>query len=57
MPRTYQGAANETTAFITGVPKVAAVAVIRFLLAAEFLGQGLVLFLTIISIVSVWESR
>lgn len=52
-PDVYQGAANETTAFITGVPKVAAVAVIiRFLLAADSSGQGLVLFLTIISIVS-----
>ena len=52
-PDVYQGAANETTAFITGVPKVAAVAVIiRFLLAADSSGQELILFLTIIAIVS-----
>jgi NADH-quinone oxidoreductase subunit N len=49
-PDVYQGASNETTAFITGVPKVAAVAVIiRFLLAADSSGRDLVLFLTIIA--------
>jgi NADH-quinone oxidoreductase subunit N len=54
-PDVYQGAANETTAFITGVPKVAAVAIIiRFLLAAESSGLDLIVFLTIVSIVSMF---
>ncbi|MDD2337256.1 MAG: NADH-quinone oxidoreductase subunit N [Geobacteraceae bacterium] len=52
-PDVYQGAANETTAYITGVPKAAAVAVIiRFLLSADSTSHELVLFLSIISVVS-----
>jgi NADH-quinone oxidoreductase subunit N len=54
-PDVYQGAANETTAFITGVPKVAAVAVIiRFLRTADSSGHELVIFLTIVSVVSMF---
>ncbi|MGA7828088.1 MAG: NADH-quinone oxidoreductase subunit N [Geobacteraceae bacterium] len=54
-PDVYQGAANETTAYITGVPKAAAVAVIiRFLLVADSSAHGLVIFLTIISIASMF---
>ena len=54
-PDVYQGAANETTAYITGVPKAAAVAVIiRFLLAADSSSQELVFFLTIISVASMF---
>jgi NADH-quinone oxidoreductase subunit N len=52
-PDVYQGAANETTAYITAVPKVAAVAVlVRFVLLADPFGRVLVLFLTIVSIAS-----
>lgn len=52
-PDVYQGASNETTAYITGVPKAAAVAVIiRFLLSADATSHELVLFLSIISVVS-----
>ncbi len=54
-PDVYQGAANETTAYITGVPKVAAVAVIiRFLYAADSSGHELIIFLTIVSVVSMF---
>ncbi len=54
-PDVYQGAANETTAYITGVPKAAAVAVIiRFLFAADSSGHDLVIFLTVISVVSMF---
>jgi NADH-quinone oxidoreductase subunit N len=54
-PDVYQGAANETTAYITGIPKAAAVAVIiRFLLAADSSSHVLVVFLTIISVVSMF---
>jgi NADH-quinone oxidoreductase subunit N len=49
-PDVYQGAANEATAFITGVPKVAVVAVIiRFLLTVDSSAGDLVVFLTLVS--------
>lgn len=54
-PDVYQGASNETTAYITGVPKAAAVAVIiRFLLMADTSALELVLFLTFIAVVSMF---
>ncbi len=54
-PDVYQGASNETTAFIAGVPKVAAVAVlIRFLLCADPSSASLSLVLTVVSIGSMF---
>lgn len=54
-PDVYQGAANETTAFVAAVPKVAAVAVlIRFLLCADPSDARLTLLLTISSIGSMF---
>lgn len=54
-PDVYQGASNETTAFVATVPKLAAVAVlIRFLLCAEPSDQALVLFLSLASICSMF---
>jgi len=54
-PDVYQGASNETTAYITGVPKAAAVAVIiRFLLMADSSAHELVIFLTFIAVVSMF---
>lgn len=54
-PDVYQGASNETTAFIAGVPKVAAVAVlIRFLLCASPADQALTTVLVIVSICSMF---
>jgi NADH-quinone oxidoreductase subunit N len=54
-PDVYQGAANETTAYIVAVPKVAAVAVlIRFLLCADPSGRALVLLLSTVSIGSMF---
>jgi NADH-quinone oxidoreductase subunit N len=55
VPDVYQGAANETTAFIAGVPKVAAVAlIIRFLLCADPADQALPTVLMIVSICSMF---
>jgi NADH-quinone oxidoreductase subunit N len=52
-PDVYQGASNETTAYITAVPKVAAVGVlVRFVMLADPSGRVMVLFLTIVSIAS-----
>lgn len=54
-PDVYQGASNETTAFVATVPKLAAVAVIiRFLLCVEPSDQAMVLFLSIASICSMF---
>lgn len=54
-PDVYQGASNETTAFIAGVPKVAVVAVlIRFLLCAGPDHHSLTLVLTAVSIGSMF---
>ncbi|MHC1697900.1 MAG: NADH-quinone oxidoreductase subunit N [Geobacteraceae bacterium] len=54
-PDVYQGSSNETTAYITGVPKAAAVAVIiRFLLVADSSARELVIFLTFIAVVSMF---
>lgn len=52
-PDVYQGASNETTAFIAGVPKVGAVAVlIRFLLCADPTDRTLSLVLMGVSVTS-----
>ncbi|MEI6564200.1 MAG: NADH-quinone oxidoreductase subunit N [bacterium] len=50
-PDVYQGASNETTAFIAGVPKVGVVAVlIRFLMCAQPSNEALTLVLTLAAI-------
>ena len=52
-PDVYQGASNETTSFVAGIPKVAAVAVlIRFLLCARPSDPFLTGFLVVASIAS-----
>ncbi len=52
-PDVYQGASNETTAFIAGVPKAAVMAVmIRFLLCANPSDQALSTVLTVVAIAS-----
>ena len=52
-PDVYQGASNETTAFIAAVPKAGAVAVlIRFLLCADPSSQLLIGVLTLVSVCS-----
>ncbi|MBA4388149.1 MAG: NADH-quinone oxidoreductase subunit N [Verrucomicrobia bacterium] len=54
-PDVYQGAANETTAFIAAVPKAGAVAVIiRFLTCADPSSQVMAMVLTIVSIGSMF---
>jgi len=54
-PDVYQGASDETTAFVAAVPKVAAVAVlIRFLLCADPSDDRLTLLLTVSSIGSMF---
>lgn len=54
-PDVYQGASDETTAFVAAVPKVAAVAVlIRFLLCADPSDGRLTLLLTVSSIGSMF---
>lgn len=54
-PDVYQGAANETTAFIAAVPKVGAVAVIiRFLMCADPSSHVVTMILTIVSIASMF---
>ena len=55
VPDVYQGASNETTAFIASVPKVAAVALlIRITALATPDGQGIVTLLTILAICSMF---
>ena len=54
-PDVYQGAANETTSFIAGIPKLGAVAVlIRFLLCAQPSDRTLTVFLMVASIGSMF---
>ncbi|MEI8139268.1 MAG: NADH-quinone oxidoreductase subunit N [bacterium] len=54
-PDVYQGASNETTAFIAGVPKVAVVAVlIRFLMCAQSSNEALSLVITVAAIGSMF---
>lgn len=54
-PDVYQGAANETTAFIAGVPKAAVIAVlIRFALCVDPGDRGLTTVLTVASICSMF---
>jgi len=54
-PDVYQGASNETTAFIAGVPKVAVVAVlIRFLMCAQPTNGALSLVITLAAIGSMF---
>jgi NADH-quinone oxidoreductase subunit N len=54
-PDVYQGAANETTAFIAGVPKVAVIAVlIRFLMCVQTSHQSLSLVITLAAIGSMF---
>jgi NADH-quinone oxidoreductase subunit N len=54
-PDIYQGASNETTAFIAGVPKAGAVAVIiRFLLCASPSDATLIIILTVVSVASMF---
>lgn len=54
-PDVYQGASNETTAFVATVPKLAAVAVmIRFLVCVKPSDQTMVLFLSLASICSMF---
>jgi len=55
VPDVYQGAANETTAFIASVPKVAAVAMlIRICAMATSEGQALVLLIGALSVCSMF---
>jgi len=55
VPDVYQGASNETTAFIASVPKVAAVALlIRITALATPDGHGIVTLLTILAICSMF---
>jgi len=54
-PDVYQGASNETTAFIASVPKAGVVAVlIRFMLCANPSDQVLTVFLSIVAICSMF---
>ena len=54
-PDVYQGASNETTAFIASVPKAGVIAVlIRFLLCASPSDQVLTVFLSIVAICSMF---
>jgi len=54
-PDVYQGASNETTAFIASVPKAGVIAVlIRFLLCASPSDQVLTMFLSIVAICSMF---
>ena len=54
-PDVYQGASNETTAFIAGVPKVAVIAVlIRFLMCAHSGNEALSLVITLAAIGSMF---
>lgn len=54
-PDVYQGASNETTAFIAGVPKAGVVAVlIRFLLCASPSDQNLAAVLVVVSVCSMF---
>jgi len=54
-PDVYQGASNETTAFIAGVPKVAVVAVlIRFLMCVQAPNEALSLVITLAAIGSMF---
>lgn len=54
-PDVYQGASNETTAFIAGVPKLGAVAVlIRFLMCAEAGDRAVTTILLIVSVGSMF---
>lgn len=54
-PDVYQGASNETTAFIAGVPKVAVVAVlIRFLMCAQPSNEALSLVISLAAIGSMF---
>lgn len=55
VPDVYQGASNETTAFIAAVPKVGAVAIlIRIVMLADPNGQAIVILLTMLSICSMF---
>ncbi|MFA7383265.1 MAG: NADH-quinone oxidoreductase subunit N [Desulfurivibrionaceae bacterium] len=55
VPDVYQGASNETTAFIASVPKVAAVAMlIRLTAMATPEGQALVILLIVLSVCSMF---
>lgn len=55
VPDVYQGASNETTAFIAGVPKAAAVAIIiRFLLCTNPAEQAVTTVLLIVSVCSMF---
>ena len=54
-PDVYQGASNETTAFIAGVPKVAVIAVlIRFLMCAHSSNEALSLVISLAAIGSMF---
>lgn len=54
-PDVYQGASNETTAFIAGVPKAGVIAVIiRFLLCSSPSDQALTTVLTVVAICSMF---
>ncbi|OGV63307.1 MAG: NADH-quinone oxidoreductase subunit N [Lentisphaerae bacterium RIFOXYB12_FULL_65_16] len=54
-PDVYQGASNETTAFIAGVPKAGAIAVIiRFLLCADPSDGTLAMTLTVVAVASMF---
>lgn len=54
-PDVYQGASNETTAFIAGVPKVAVVAVlIRFLMCSQTANESLSLMITVAAVGSMF---